>query len=271
MARTSIISLLLAVGASGQIDRSWIDALRVANQIAQSGSDEAEAYYELAARETSDPGLIAFNRAHYRFVQGDYREAELFYLRCLEDREIPETRKAEALYNRGVCLIMRGGQATIFRAAIASFEECLAMDVIGESLAHDARYNLELAKLLWSLALRSEANRPTPNESIPQEQAKASPELPRNDVPAEGDPNQKSTPTISEQQTNNKTGSESMTDHVKSGAGTLPVLKDTGEIQKLSLEDTETLLDRTALRLKAARLQNEALRAGPERPNVRDW
>lgn len=271
MVRSSFLVLLLAVGASDQSDRSWIESLRVANQFAQSGLDEAEYYYEKAARDSSDPGLIAFNRAQFLFVKGDYREAELYFLRCLEDAEIPETRKAETIYNRGVCLLMRGERAAIFRAAIACFEDCLAMDAISEKLANDARYNLELAKLLWNRALLSEANRPTPNESNPPELPKTSPELPKNDVVTDGDPGHKSTPTTSDQIAGKQNGADNVTDQIKSGAGTLPVLKDSGEIQKLSPEDTESLLDRTALRLKDARLQNEALRAGPERPNVRDW
>src|SRR5688572_15489442 len=63
--------------------------------------------YAAAGERTDDPGLVAFNAAAALFDQGEYREAELHYLRALDDRAAPPDRRAKALYNRGVCLVKR--------------------------------------------------------------------------------------------------------------------------------------------------------------------
>ena len=61
------------------------------------------------------------------------------------------------------------------------------------------------------------------------------------------------------------------TDRKAPGAGTLPVLADGPQPQRLSPEDARAHLAKVAERLERDRKANARLLAGPERPHVRDW
>ena len=196
--------------------------------------------------------------------------------RCLDDRAIPPERRVRAIYNRGVCLLNRGENPKFFRVAIACFEEC--RDATTDDLfARDIRHNLELAKLLWHEARAKQKEHPTPNESIEDE----SPRPPMANNLPDGMTDDGSEPGA---ENGNRAGTQPVQQVAPSGrpataqgtqqtpgSGTLPVVADSGEVQKLSPADTNALLDRADLRLRDARKKNEQMRAGPERPNVRDW
>ncbi len=263
------VSLAMALFAIGSHDR-----VRDGNAAARAGAPDAERHFDAAAERTDDPGLVAFNRAALQFGRGEFREAELNYLRCLDDRAIPAARCRQALYNRGVCLLRRDGDVGVLRAAIASFEDCLAEPGLEKELAESARLNLELAKVLWNRERARQKDPPTPNEPNPEEPRPAPKSMtePGTEGPGETSPKSNGTTGQSGTTTQSKTGQPPPgTDAPAPGAGTLPVVKDEGPTQRLSPRDTDALLDRAAARLKAARRQNELLRAGPERPNVRDW
>src|SRR5205823_5842396 len=89
------------------------------------GDDEKSlALLEAAAERAADPGLVAFDRGVALARLGRAREAELQFLRCLDDAEIPDERKARALYNRGVCLLAREDDLAAIRAAVDCFAAC---------------------------------------------------------------------------------------------------------------------------------------------------
>lgn len=271
MVRTGLLLAIFAVGGSFA---PLAERVRLGNAAARAGSPEAERLYDAAEENADDPGLVAFNRAALLFARDDFREAELQYLRCLEDRDIPAERRRSALYNRGVCLVLRGDDARIYRAAIRSFEDCLAVSAADDDLANNARQNLELAKMLWNRERSRQKDPPTPNEPNQDERHQPKPlmqqgETEPGDTSAQATANATQPGTATEPKPAN--AETKSTDQQRNGAGTVPVPKDEAEVQRLSPEDTKTLLDRTAARLKAARRQNELLRAGPERPNVRDW
>lgn len=263
------LGLLLAVFATGL---TASDHLRRGNTAARATANDALLHYELAESSSTDPGLIAFNRALFLMSQGDFREAELQFLCCLDDREIPIDRQRKALNNRGVCLIRRGEDAQLLRTAIRCFEQCLALSHEHDELTKTAEYNLELAKILWNRerARSKEQSNPSDTDSEPHSRPMS--------TPGTTEPGEGSTPTA---ETSASTGSAepkstpsttiATNTSPQPGAGTLPVPKDESVVQVLSPADTYALLDRTGLRLKQARGQNEKLRAGPERPNVRDW
>lgn len=263
--------LLLALFATGTAAEPSLERLRLGIVAARAGSPDAGRHFDAAEAIADDPGLIAFNRAAQLFARDDYREAELYYLRCLEDREIPAERRRNALYNRGVCLVLRG-EARLFRAAIRCFEDCLAASPNDDTLANNARQNLELAKMLWNRERARQKEPPTPNEPNLEERPMTKPMF----DPGETDPGDSTAKSNSAAEGNSiepKPGEAAAkgTEQPRPGAGTLPVPKDESEVQRLSPDDTKSLLEKTAARLKAARRQNELLRAGPERPNVRDW
>lgn len=269
MSRTLLA--LFAVSAASPAD----DALRAANDAARGGNfAQADTLYGRCEERTTDPGLVAFNRATACFEAGDFREAELNFLRCLEDRDIPADRRLSALYNRGVCLLHRGEDVKLLRVAIGCFEPCVDAD---RALAKDARHNLELAKLLWAKAVAKQKERPTPNETAEPDPPSAKPlEAPVEDGgPDPGPPTQPNRVPGGSQTQPPAPGTGPMpmpTPQQTAGAGTQPVVRgDAAEVQNLSPADTQALLDRTDARLRDSRRKNEQMRAGPERPNVRDW
>src|SRR5262249_34994376 len=135
--------------------------------------------YARAEERTTDPGMVAFNKAaaQYRLAaQPDndrrraalYREAEQSYRRCLEDAD--GLRQAQALYGLGNSLLQQGGErgADVLREAVRCYERCLAHPDVAAvpDLADDARFNLELAKLLLLQAPAGNPNKPNdPNTS----------------------------------------------------------------------------------------------------------
>jgi hypothetical protein len=270
MVRVPLLVALFAIGAAGPLDR-----VRDGNAAARAGAPDADRHFDAAAERTDDPGLVAFNRGALHFHRGEFREAELNYLRCLDDRAIPPARRRQALYNRGACLLHRDGDVRILRAAITCFEECLADADIESDLAEKARINLELAKVLWNRERSRQKEPPTPNEPNLEEPRPAP--KPMNDPGSEG-PGETTPRSANANDGQNRTTGEPKTgdgqngdDPRPAGTGPLPVVKDEGPVQRLTPDDTKALLDRAAMRLKSARRQNELLRAGPERPNVRDW
>lgn len=239
--------------------------------LAAGDAAAAEACYAAAADTAADPGLVAFNRAAAAVQLGDPRSAELFLTQTLADRDIPPERRARALYNRGVCLVARGGSAAVYRAAVDNFRACLADPAADAELLADARHNSELAKLLWARAAAAEAARPpappkTPPDTPPPEpQSSTGPEP---DSP--GSETVPATPTLSPS-TAAGGNPPRESDRETAGAGPLPPLPDTDTPPPLSAADARAWLVRTAPRLAADRAAAARLTAGPEQVHVRDW
>ncbi len=274
-----LASLCAIVAADPAPLRSSPDELvRQGNAAYRAGNAEvAEKLYTLAEERIDDPGLVAFNRAAVLFQKGAFREAEQEYIRVLDDSAIPPERRLRALYNRGVCLMKRGGDAGIFKTAIACFDLVIEANPTDATLASDARHNLELAKLLWAQARAKSKNpekandEPSPPEPKPQSQSSQS-----------RDPDDSGT----EESSKNSTGKDKTERPVGKGPkehkstpstdttpapGTTSVLQNSEEVQPLSPEETRDLLKRIADRLERDRLANRRLLSGPERPHVRDW
>jgi hypothetical protein len=236
----------------------------------------AERLYAAAGERAADPGLVAFNRGTVQFAREEYREAELNFIRCLDDAAIPPDRRAKAYYNRGVCLLKRGGSARIYRAAIDGFEKYLDAGLPDETLAADARHNLELAKVLWAQARAKDASADRPNDPPPEEKPDKVPPRPETGPPdlgpdATGSPTGPGSMPRAVPVTGPADGQPGGSDQKAPGAGTLPVLTDTDGVQKLSPEDTQTYLARIAARLDKDRRDTARLVAGPDRKTVRDW
>src|SRR5207249_2654115 len=95
----------LAVGlvsASPALDaEQW---LRLGNNAFERGAyPQALDCYARAEEFTTDPGLVALNEAAALYRLGRYREAELHYLRALEDAT--DARRARALLDLGNALV----------------------------------------------------------------------------------------------------------------------------------------------------------------------
>jgi tetratricopeptide (TPR) repeat protein len=234
--------------------------------------DAAEQLFQAAAERTPDPGLVAFNRAAVAARRGDWRAAEIGYLQALDDADSPPRRRAEALYNRGVCLLHRGGPAAVYRAAVESFAR--AADRLGDDpLAADARHNLELAKLLWAQARQREKTPPRPGDELPELPPDLPPPAGGSEPDAGGDPQPSPGGARGggRQQASGRGPQGQPTPDRSPGSGTLPVLADADAPQPLSPADTRAHLQRADERLARERKATARLLAGPDRPNVRDW
>ena len=151
---------LIAAAPSGEPE----DLIRRANAAFLAGDAEAaDSLYAAAEERTGDPGLVSFNKAAILFQKGEFYAAEVHYARTLDDSACPPPRAARAWFNRGTCLLRRGGSPSVFRSAIACFDRCLDSNILDEPLKADARHNLELAKLLWAEANKKAAKPETPN------------------------------------------------------------------------------------------------------------
>jgi tetratricopeptide (TPR) repeat protein len=238
--------------------------------------DAAARLYAAASERTTDPGLVAFNEAAVYLQTGDVREAELHYLRTLDDAAAPPDRRAKALYNRGVCLLARGGSAAVYRTAVACFEQSLELTSGNDPLAADARQNLELAKLLWNQARTREKVPPKPSDLPPDAPPEPLPPQAEEDdgIDLGASPSDTGEPVGMKREPlagPPPAGSPRETNQQAPGAGNLPVIPDSDQLQRLSPEDTRALLQRVANRLEKERRDAAKMLAEPERPNVRDW
>jgi hypothetical protein len=248
--------------------------IRLGNQAYLRGNfDAAERHYAAAVERTTDPGLVAFNRAAVAVQTGDPREAELHYIRTLDDRAAPPDRRAKALYNRGVCLLARGGSTAVYRSAIACFEQSLELFAVSDPLAADARHNLELAKLLWAKARTTEKTPPNPNDLPPELPDPLPPEDGTGPDPGADPLGPGSQPGLRPEAVPGQPpgGTPRETNQKAPGAGNLPVVLDADRPQPLTPEDTRAILERVAERLEKDREATARLLTGPERPDVRDW
>lgn len=269
-----LFAALLAVSAGPPSTQSPDDLVRLGNDAFDRGDfDAADRHYAAAAERTADPGLVAFNRAAASLKRGGVRDAEANYLRTLDDRDAPPARRARALYNRGVCLLLRGNSAAAYRSAVACLEQAADDAGADATLAADARHNLELAKLLWNKARSNEHSPQRPNDLPPDV-----PEPP----PPRGTPDNGTEPGASDVGPNGgrpeaiagagpKGGNPRETQQKAPGAGGLPVRLDPDQAGSLSTDDAKELLRHHTSRLKKDRQDNARLTAGPERPHVRDW
>ncbi len=267
---------LAFLGAHAPETQTSSELLHRANEALTRGDlDTADALYLRAEPIATDPGLVAFNRAHIFFARKNYREAEVHFTRSLDDLEAPAERRANAWYNRGVCLLYRKG-ITEYRAAIESFERCLKLLPADAALRNDALQNLELAKILWNAerATTPEAAPPnTPPKESPPEKPKKPEAKPDPKSIAENpndNPNTQPKPKPGATEPPKQPGANpTQTDQQTAGKGNLEVLLDEARKMELSDADAKTYLQRIALRLQQQR--RDAAKPGPERAHVKDW
>jgi tetratricopeptide (TPR) repeat protein len=280
-------AVLLAAAASPIPEPSAEELIRRANALFTHDRDEANRLYEAAEVLTSDPGLVAFNRAAVLFQNDRFGEAATYYYRVLRDAACPPERAAKAWYNLGTCLINQpNATSAVYDNAITYLRHCLDSDVADAPLKANAAYNLKLAKLLWKKAWDEEERNgkkpPMPNDPHPPE------EDPRND------PGQRplgADPQLGDPDHGEGTGGTSVPKGVPQPAtgagmkaspangqapapgptGQLPPLEDRKEIQPLTPEQTREQLRQTAERLKRDQQILRMTLYGQERTGLHDW
>jgi len=225
-------------------------------------------YYEQAEDRIVDPGLVAFNKAAALYWLERYREAELHYVRCLEDQQAPPLRKARGYYDLGNCLVKqaRPDDAATLARALACYRDSLALAGDDAALTADSRHNLELASLLL-LRARAAAQRSPENPDRPDDQ-RAGVDNPN---PQEkGALNKGRAGDAGEQGTERVSAEPGDQDDKKSSAGKLLNLPDQDELIPLPPQDALSFLNQAARRIQGER-RDYRRTAVPPSEKVRDW
>ncbi|MEZ6143504.1 MAG: tetratricopeptide repeat protein [Zavarzinella sp.] len=278
----AIIALL---GADELAPWDWIRQGNAAYQ--QQQWQQATSAYQRAEPETTDPGLVAFNKAMALYQQQEFREAELHFQRTLADQLIPPQRARVALLNLGCCLLHQASPQNIalFRDAMQCFQTILDTTTPGNSetkeLRTDAQHNLVVAKLLYQQALakltpqqqkqeQEERTRPKPPEPKPkpkqnETQPKDNTTIPKNG--GENNPQPKQQPG----KENNPQAQPKETPKTIPGAGRMPVLNDSAAPQQLTDQDADLLLKNAIERIQRERRKHRAGTLDGEHSRVNDW
>ncbi len=235
--------------------------------------------YEQAEDWATDPGMVALNRAAAKYrlalMDGsleDLLEAERLY-HCCTGADDP--RRPQALYGQGICLLLKSGDRDLaaVRSAIDYFAQCLHEAKPNESLAADARYNLERARLL---ALQIQVAKQGPEEPPPGGDTPPDVRSPDRTPGMQGpfsDPNgDRADPRAgSGLRKPDAKQSPRSTDATSPGKGTLPPVADQADPTPLSPQDAAEHLEQAAQRITKEHMIHRQRSARPPAPGVRDW
>ncbi|CAN5631590.1 hypothetical protein BH11PLA2_BH11PLA2_13260 [soil metagenome] len=265
MLRMLPILVVILVAAAPSSD----DSLRDAQAAYNRGEFELALKHLDAARvATADPGLVSYQRGCVLAAMQNWTEAEKDFSRTLEDAD--GSRRTSAFYNRGICLLNMAESPSILQLAIASFQQCLTPE-LDETTRSDVQHNIEVAKIRW-LKWQAKQSKPTsPEESVSRDPANKSDTPEKANDGSSNNTQAKATPRKDPKAKPGTNGATKTAAQPLPGAGTLPVIKDTSVLTPMTPEQTTAYLDQAAGRLLQQRRNNEHLRSGPERPNVRDW
>jgi tetratricopeptide (TPR) repeat protein len=292
--------MLLVLAAIGLVSASpnedAEDLVRRGNRaFAEGRYDEAAALYQRAEPATTDPGLVAFNKAAALYSHGQYAEATRHYWLCLGDagsrieqrlrkhagKDLPLAlqssagpRLAPVLYNLGNCLLKRsdGTDADLLEQAAILFDHCLRLDWGGRRFQADVRHNWELAKELLRLHPRpprrdqtnreKEGSKPSQPEQTPGSEKGDDgndPEKAKNG--AAPDPDEKVGPGDNAQETEETTP----------GKGNLAPLPDSDQLRGMTPAEAAAYLRQAVERILGERRAYQEQATKFSSHNVRDW
>jgi tetratricopeptide (TPR) repeat protein len=240
---------------------------------AREDYDSAVRLYEQAEVLTTDPGLVAFNKAAALYRLGEYRQAEQHFRRCLEDAS--GLRRARSLYNLGNSLVKRARtyDVEVLREAVGCYEACLSEGQADSDLVVDARDNLKFAREALAQAEVARKNNPDQKEN---------PDKDPNDPRHQRNPSSRSDGNDAEPARG--AGQDQMGDQrgipgqrpipagqqPRPGAGNVPVLRE-GDSPPLSPQDTEALLKHVEDRIRREHRQRQRSPVPPSPRNLKDW
>jgi tetratricopeptide (TPR) repeat protein len=278
-----VVILYAALCVSAASPPDWQMLLRQGDAAYARGDyTAAAALYEQAGDRTIDPGLVAFDlaAAQYRLALASdanrvrlAREAEQSYRCCIEPGD---PRRARALYGLGNALLLRAGglDADALKAAVESYRQCLAETNLDESLADDARHNLERARLLLLQIPPSAAHTkdessgdvPPNTQRPPRETPGAQRKPGRDPSTGIGKPDKSGHPAKPNEGTK-----PVETDVRPPGAGNLPPVPDGADLPPLTAEDAARHLELASQRIEEDYKAHRRAKAPAPAANVRDW
>lgn len=230
--------------------------------------------FSQAEEYTTDPGLVAFNKAAALYRLGRYAEAEAHYLRSREDAS--GARQARVLFDLGntVLQLARDQDIKGIQRAIGYYEEGLRQEAAGPRLIEDAKFNLQLAKELLARARAAKGSRD------PAESNDGS-DRPHDEQANQGANGQDLQPGVPDRKgqaraVNRRPGDTqrlpgSWDEEPPPGQGDLPPIQDQDELVKMSPEETARYLKQVAARVLRERREHRRQSRQPDARNVMNW
>lgn len=265
-----VLVALSLVSATPRLDADqWI---RLGNADFDRGAyEEALDSYRRAEEHTIDPGLVALNQAAALYRLGRYREAELHYVRALEDAA--GARRRRALFDLGNALVQegQGNDAALLDRAIASYQACLKEPQLAPELLEDARHNLQVAQTLRQRAKIDAHKRPEGARKNHAEREQRPPDPRRNGKEAGADtPDSRGQLQQAMHGQPAKDGTALASSQRQPGTGALPPIPDSDELRPLAPEDALAHLRQATQRIMNE-LHKQKLQTTRPTRNVLDW
>ena len=268
--------ILLALGFLGAAPVPDVETLvRRGNTAFANGDYQAAVDLFTQAEEyTTDPGLVAFNKAAALYRLGRYADAEAHYLRSREDAG--GERRARVLFDLGnaVLQVARDQDVKGIQRAIGYYEECLRQEAAGPELIEDVKFNLQLAKELLTRAQAAKGSR-DPDE------ANDGSDRSRDEQANQGAGGMDFQPGVPDRRgraraVNRRPGDTqrlpgSSSQEPPPGQGDLPPIQDQDELVKMSPEETARYLEQVAARVLRERREHRQQSRPPWARNVMDW
>jgi Ca-activated chloride channel family protein len=265
-----LIPLLLGAVSVREVE----DLIRRGNaEFGQENFAAAVDWYNRAEDSAPDPGLVACNEAAALYHLGRYREAELHYRYARQ--EATGVRLARLLYSLGNCIVQQAQDrdAPRLREAMGFYELCMQQKAADAALIANARYNLELARLLWlkAKAARRSGEPNNPDQGNEDEQARDLDDAGlRGDSMRSLDGRGRSQPLAGVRPDRGSTPND--TDQPPPpGKGNLPTLPDTDDLSPLTPEDAAEHLKQAAARILRERQEHVRVMTPTIPSNVKDW
>jgi tetratricopeptide (TPR) repeat protein len=275
------VGLWASVIAAGWTWLSAINASQLAHQFVERGDTafergdyaDAVAAYSQAEGRHPDPGLVAFNQAAALYRLGRYRECALAYRCSLEDAS--GTRRARALFNRGNALVQDAREAELgeLEEAIQAYEECLRQPAVEPGLHEDARYNLELARVLLANARSQDRAHGASGGDVPNHRARGNgpqPEEMEGHSAVDGqDPDQG--PNLRDNVVKQPGQAPGASRKLFPGIGNLPPIPDQEGLVPMTREDACSYLEDVVARVARERRGFRQASGGNQLRRMKDW
>jgi tetratricopeptide (TPR) repeat protein len=287
------LAAVLLVGAAP--DPEAEDLVRRGNAaFARGDFAEAAGLYQQAEERTTDPGLVAFNKAAALYSEKEYDRAEGHYWLCLGDagprvqrwlqkspgEDLPADLRRDAgprlsrvLYNLGNCLLQRsqGKDADLVEQAAVLYDHSLRLGDGGATLRADARHNLELAKEF--LRLNPRPPKKDQSSTNPKEDGqKPKKDRQGSDSGEDGtDPNRDRTGSKPTDQRPDGSEDPQATNERRPGKGNLEPLADDDKLPTMSSADADRYLQVAVERILKERRDYQEKTAGKPSSHVQDW
>ncbi|MGF1583575.1 MAG: hypothetical protein ACFCD0_30015 [Gemmataceae bacterium] len=265
-----VVSLVL-LGSSGA--ESSNDLVRAANSaVAENRLEDALVLYTQAERRTTDPGLVAFNKAAILYRLERYREAERHYERALAGAK--GVRMAKSYYGLGTAKLRlsEGTEAQVLSHAVECFRLCRAVSPLPKDLRKKADSNLELARVLLAKARANLANKKEPKQD-------GNDKTQNNNSDPDSKPEENGGPQNTEGQAEptktKETGKKAEGKNEEDappipGKGNLPPLADDDKLQPIDPEDARRYLEQMLRRIEQQREKEDGT-SRQSSSGVKDW